>query len=136
MLVTQSCPMLCNARDCSSARLLCPWNSPDRNTGMGSHSLIQGIFLTQGSNWGLLPCRQILYQLSHQRHVKPCYSRPVVPGGSRRGAEPSVDSPLWTGPEISAQLGHNTGVCLCICVVMGLCRYMSLQLQIYVFISN
>ena len=48
------------------ARLLCPWNSPGKNTGVGSHSLLQGIFLIQGSNLGLLPCRQILYHLSHQ----------------------------------------------------------------------
>ena len=45
--------------------LLCPWNSPGKNTGVGSHSLLQGIFLTQGSNSGLLHCRQILYHLSH-----------------------------------------------------------------------
>ena len=36
-------------------------------TGVGTHSLLQGIFLTQGSNPGLLHCRQILYQLNHQR---------------------------------------------------------------------
>ena len=48
------------------ARLLCPWNSPGKNTGVGSHSLLQGVFLTQGSNLGLLHCRQILYHLSHQ----------------------------------------------------------------------
>ena len=47
-------------------RLLCPGNSPGKNTGVGSHSLLQGIFLTQGSNLNLLPCRQILYHLSHQ----------------------------------------------------------------------
>ena len=35
-------------------------------TGVDSHSLLQGIFLTQGSTWGLLHCRQILYHLSHQ----------------------------------------------------------------------
>ena len=34
-------------------RLLCPWNSPGRNTGMGNHCLLQEIFLTQGSNPGL-----------------------------------------------------------------------------------
>ena len=38
------------------------------NTHVGSHSLLQGIFLTQGSNPGLLHCRQILYQLRHQRN--------------------------------------------------------------------
>ena len=50
--------------------VLCPWNSPDKNTGMGSHSLLQVIFQTQGSNPGLLPCRQILYHLSHQGSPK------------------------------------------------------------------
>ena len=37
-----------------------------KNTGVGCHSLLQGIFLTQESNRGLLHCRQILYQLSYQ----------------------------------------------------------------------
>ena len=46
-------------------RLLCPWNSPGKNTGMGCHFLLQGIFPTQGSNLGLLHCRQILYRLSY-----------------------------------------------------------------------
>ena len=35
-------------------RFLCPWNYPDNNTGVGCHSLLQGIFPTQGSNLGLL----------------------------------------------------------------------------------
>ena len=42
------------------------WNSPGQNTGVGSLSLLQGIFPTQGLNPGLLQCRQILYQLSHK----------------------------------------------------------------------
>ena len=46
------------------ARLLCPWNSPGKNTGVGCHFFLQGIFPTPGSNphllW-LLQCRQILY---------------------------------------------------------------------------
>ena len=46
--------------------LYSPWNSPCQNTGMGSLSHLQGIFLTQGSNPGLLHCRPILYQLSHK----------------------------------------------------------------------
>ena len=53
-----------------SARLLFPWNSAGKNTGVGSHSLLQGIFLTQGWNLGLLHCRQILYHLSHQGSPK------------------------------------------------------------------
>ena len=47
-------------------RLYSPRDSPGQNTGVGSLSLLQGIFPTQGLNWGLLHCRQILYQLSHK----------------------------------------------------------------------
>ena len=58
--VTRSCPTLCDSLDFSA------WNSPGQNTAVGSCCLLQGIFPTQGSNSGLLHCRQILYQLSHQ----------------------------------------------------------------------
>ena len=46
--------------------LYSPWNYLGQNTGVGSLSLLQGIFLTQELNRGLLHCRQILYQLSYQ----------------------------------------------------------------------
>ena len=46
--------------------LYSPRNSPGQNTGVGSPSLLQGIFPTQGSNPGLLNCRWIPYQLSHK----------------------------------------------------------------------
>ena len=46
--------------------LYSPWNSLGQNTGVGTLSLPHRIFLTQGSNPGLLNCRWILYQLSHQ----------------------------------------------------------------------
>ena len=62
VLVTQLCPTLCNPMD----RLLCPWTSPGKNIGVGSHSLLQEIFLTQGLYPGLPHCRRILYHLSHQ----------------------------------------------------------------------
>ena len=42
--------------------MLCPWDSPGKNTGVGCHFLLQGIFLTQGLNPGLLHFGQILYQ--------------------------------------------------------------------------
>ena len=59
--VAQSCPILWDPMD-----LYRPWNSPGQNTGVGSHFLLQGIFLTQGSNLGLPHCMWILYQLSHK----------------------------------------------------------------------
>ena len=43
-----------------------PWNSSGQNTGVGSLSLLQGIFPTQGSNPDLPHCRWILYQVSHK----------------------------------------------------------------------
>ena len=45
-------------------RLFCPWDFPGKDTGVGCHLPLQGIFPTQGSNSGLLNCRQILYQRS------------------------------------------------------------------------
>ena len=48
------------------ARFLHQWDSPGKNTGVGRHSLLQGIFSIQGSNPYLLHCRWILYHLSHQ----------------------------------------------------------------------
>ena len=58
---TQSCLTLCDPHG-----LYSPWNSPGQNIGVGSLSLLQGIFPTQGSNPGLPHCRRILYQLSHK----------------------------------------------------------------------
>ena len=48
-------------------RLLCLWDFLSKNTGVSCHSLLQGIFPTQGSNLYLLHCRQVLYHPSYQR---------------------------------------------------------------------
>ena len=65
-LVAQSCPTLWDPMDCSLPGSSVHGDSPGKNTGVGCHALLQGIFPTQGSNSGLLHCRQILYWLSHQ----------------------------------------------------------------------
>ena len=67
MKVAQSCPTLCKPHGLSPAILLHPWDSPGKSTRVGCHSLLQGIFLTQGLNLGLLHCRRILYHLSYWR---------------------------------------------------------------------
>ena len=94
--VAQSCPTLCDPMDYTAHGILqtrilewvtfpfskgssqptspalqadsLPAEPPEKskNTGVGSLSLLQWIFLTQESNWGLLHCRQILYQLNYQ----------------------------------------------------------------------
>ena len=64
--VTQSCLTLCHSMVCSPPGSSVHGDSPCNNTRGGYHALLQGIFLSQGSNPGLLYCRQILYHLSHQ----------------------------------------------------------------------
>ena len=62
-------------RGLQPTRLLCPWNYPGKNTGGGCHSLLQGIFLTQGLNLGLPHCRKSLYPLNHQGSHNRCLIR-------------------------------------------------------------
>ena len=66
VLVAQSCLTLHNPMDCSSLGSSVHGILPGKDTGVGCHSLLQGIFPTQGSNLSLLYCRQMLYHLSHQ----------------------------------------------------------------------
>ena len=79
--VAQSCPTLWDPVDCSlpgssihgilQAKILERVAISFSNTGVGCHFLLQGIFLTQGSNPGVLHCRQILYHSSHQGSPAP-----------------------------------------------------------------
>ena len=65
-LVSQLCPPLCDPIDYSPPGFSVHENSPAKNTGVGWHFLLQGIFLTQEPNPGLLHCRLVLCQLSYQ----------------------------------------------------------------------
>ena len=65
-LVAQPCLTLLNLVDCSPTRLLCPWDFPGKNTGVGCHFLLQRIFMAQGSNLGLLHWQPNSLPLSHQ----------------------------------------------------------------------
>ena len=57
--VAQSCPTLCDPM--KPTKLLRPWDFPGKSTGVGCHFLLQGLFLTQGSNPGFPHCGQMLY---------------------------------------------------------------------------
>ena len=63
-LVAQPCLTLCDPMDCSPPGSTVHGDSPGKNTGVGCHALLQGIFPTQGLNPGLPHCRWILYQTS------------------------------------------------------------------------
>ena len=69
-LVAQSCLTLFHPMDCSPPGSSVHEDSPGKNTGVGCHALLHGIFPTQGSNPGLPHCRQILYHLSHQKRPR------------------------------------------------------------------
>ena len=71
--LTQHCQLKIESESCSVVSdsfqthgLFSLWNSPGQNTGVGSLSLLQGIFPTQGSNPSRSHCRWILYQLNHR----------------------------------------------------------------------
>ena len=66
-------------------RGLYTWNSLGQNTGVGSLSLLQRIFSTQGSNPGLPHCRQILYQLNYKGspRILECVAYPFSRGSSQ-----------------------------------------------------
>ena len=65
VLVAQSSLTLCDPMDCGR-QALCLWDFPGKNAGVGCHFLLQGIFLTQGSNPDLLHWQVDSLPLSHQ----------------------------------------------------------------------
>ena len=67
--VAQSCPTLLRPPRLWPARLLCPWHFPGKNTCVGCHFFLQGIFLTHGLNLHLLPWPKDSWPLSHQGRV-------------------------------------------------------------------
>ena len=89
--VTQSCPALCDAMDCSPPGSFVFGDSPGKNTGVGCHALLQGIFPSQGWNPGISHCRQILYGRSHQG--SPRILEWVASPSSRGTSQPRN----WTG---------------------------------------
>ena len=95
--VAQLCLTLCDPMDSS------PWNSPGQNTGVGSLSLLQGIFSTQGLNPGIQP-RSPLYQLSHEgsSRILEWVAYPFSSRSSYSGIEPG--SPALQGDSLPTQL--------------------------------
>ena len=67
-LVSQPCLTLCDPMDCQRGSSV-HGHFSGKNTGVGCHALLRGIFLTQGLNTGLMYCRWVLYQLRYQAMV-------------------------------------------------------------------
>ena len=86
-LVTQPCQTLCHPMDCSPPGSSVQYSS-GKNTRVGCHAPLHRTFPTQGSNPGLLHCRQILYHLSHQG--RPGILEWVACPFSRESSRPSI----------------------------------------------
>ena len=81
-LVSRLCPTVLQPYGLQPTRFFCPWNFPGKNTGVGYHFLLQGIFPTQELNPGLLHCRQILYRLSYKGRSDSYLFLIIFPGGT------------------------------------------------------
>ena len=97
----QACPALCDPMNCSPPGS-CPWDSPGKNTGMGCHLLLQGIFPTQGSN-------QRLLGLLHWQ----AGSLPPVPPGKPPGLSMTIQINLLTGHSLFKNNPPTPGFCAC-----------------------
>ena len=94
----------CDPTDCSPPGSSVYGDSPGKNTEVGCHALLQGIIPIQGSNPGLLHCRQILNQMSHQRspRILEWVAYPFSRVSSNPGIEPG--SPALKVDSLPAEL--------------------------------
>ena len=97
---------------CVELDFFSPWNSPGKNTGLSCHFLLQGIFPTQGSNPGLLHCRQIIYHLNNKG--SPCSFLVFVKSINRKVAQTVKNSTCNMGdldsiPGLGRSLGGGYG---------------------------
>ena len=90
------------------SRLLCPWDSPGKNTGVGCHFLLQAIFTTQGLNPGLPHCGQTLYCLS--RHGSPHNARDTLNNNMSRSKNIHRKGRWEMGGENWEYLGKGTNL--------------------------
>ena len=80
---------------------------------MSSHSLLQGILLTQGSKPGLLHCRQILYHLSHQGSPTICVICYFILFEGSLFLHLGISSPVWRQSECHVRRKQGQSVCVC-----------------------
>ena len=104
----QSCLSLGDPVDWIPLRLLCPWDSPGKNIGVGCHALLQGIFLTQGSKLHLL-------------HLLHWHSLPLVSCGKPLRGVGSVYYLVCGVGITNLSLSLSPPVCMCIYIYMCVC---------------
>ena len=105
--------------------------SPDKNTGVDCHPLLQGIFPTQGSNPGLPHCRCILYYLRHQGSPRGVGGLYLFPGDLPNPGI-KLGSPALQVDSLPAELRGNP----CVYVYVYVYIYMCVYIYIYIYITS
>ena len=109
MFISSNCCVLLSSHSVMSVsdslwphghRLLCPWNSPGKNTGVGCHFLVEDMFSTQGLNPSLINCRQFLCHWATREALKRQYGilwhpTPVLLPGKSHGRRNLVGCSPW-----------------------------------------
>ena len=117
-LVAELCPSLLWPHRLQPFRLLCPWNLPNKNTGVGCYFLLQGICPTQGLNPHLLHCRWILYPWptkealilgTGNKFLKFCFPCLTFPGDSDRKESDCNAGQVDSIPESGRSPGEGNG---------------------------
>ena len=126
--VTQMCPTLLQTHELQPTRLLCPWDFPGKNTGVGCHALLQGIFPTQGLNPHLESPALAGEFLNHCANQEVQYREGQFIIGSNQN---NVQLKPWretmqrekkkkeshqTGQQTRNNYVYNVNVCVCVCV--------------------
>ena len=111
--VTQSCLTLCEPIDCSPPDSSVHGDSSGKNTGVGCHALLQGIFPMQESNPGLPHCRQILSCLTHQGSPRILEWVAIPTPGPNPGLKPG--SPALQADSLPAELPEKLCISYIIC---------------------
>ena len=141
-LGAQSCPTVCNPIDCSPPGSSVHGDSLGKNTGVGCHALLQGIFWIQGFNSGPPHWRQILYHLTHQGSPKivEWVAYPFSRGASwprnwtRVSCITGRFATSWATRETHMRVGS---VCVCVCFWMYVCNGFFLPICAFLlFINN
>ena len=108
-----SCVQFYRLHGPKSSRLLCPWDSPGKNTGVGYHALLQGIFLTQGSNpylLYLLHWQEVLYHYCHLGSPHHSVGRFIIGHKLyRQGIPPKVSPDNWSALVQRSSSGYAGG---------------------------
>ena len=120
--------------------LCSPWISPGQNTGVGSLSLLQGIFPTQELNPGLLHCRWILYQLSHREPQGYWSGKPILSPADLPNPGIKLGSPALQADSLPTELLGKPKVkvaqsCLPVCDPMGCTVHGILQARILEWVA-